>query len=76
MERPKNSEKSVQRVTLPTANPTWTGLRLNRVLRSKRPETDFLRRGLDDVLLLSEFLGKNIFKLGCGFWIFLAHCKY
>jgi hypothetical protein len=43
-------------------------LGLKRGLLSEKPETNFLSQGLADVLL-SEFLGHNIFKLRCGFWI-------
>ena len=65
MEKPKNSEKTFSVIT----NTTWTGLGVNRGLRSEKPETNFLSYGLADVLV-SEFLGHNIFKLRRGFWIF------
>jgi hypothetical protein len=41
-------------------------LELNRGLRSEKPENNFLSQGLADVLL-SKFLGHNIFKLSRGF---------
>ena len=46
MEKPKNSEKTFSVFT----NTTWTGLGLNRSLRSEKPETNFLIQGLADVL--------------------------